>query len=82
MFLIALSLIKVKKIVIHIIFFECYCQTAKFLSDNLKTNITLFSKQEIHPIKIIKTAITRRKKKTLILLSVLSCPDLMGFLHG
>ena len=54
---------KGKKIVIHIIFFQCYYQTAKFLSDSLKTNITLYSKQETHPIKIIKTAITRKKKK-------------------
>ena len=79
--LIALSLMKVKKIVIHINFFLCYCQTAKFLSDSLKTNITLYSKQEIHPIKIIKTTIARKKKK-LILLLVLPCPDLMVFLHG
>jgi len=69
--------------VIHINFFLCYCQTAKFFSDSLKTNITLYSKQEIHPIKIIKTTIARTTTtKKNILLSVFPCPDLVGFLHG
>lgn len=52
-----------KKMVIHIKFFLCYCQTAKFLSDSLKTNITLYSKQEMHPMKIIKTTIARTTTK-------------------